>query len=49
MMRKSVLLPAPLAPSTPILAPGKKESQMPLRISRLGGTIFFRSLSVKTY
>jgi hypothetical protein len=37
MMRSSELLPAPFAPSTPILAPSKNESQMPFRISRLGG------------
>ena len=32
-------LPEPLSPSTPILAPGKKDSEMSLRITRLGGTI----------
>ena len=31
-------LPEPFSPSTPILAPGKKESEMSLRITRLGGT-----------
>ena len=31
-------LPEPFNPSTPILAPGKKESEMSLRITRLGGT-----------
>src|SRR5215467_10042238 len=49
MMRRSVLFPAPFAPSTPILAPGKKDSQMPFRISRLGGTTFLRSFIVKMY
>ncbi len=49
MMRSSVLLPAPFAPSTPILAPGKNESQMPFRISRLGGTTLRRSFIVKMY
>ena len=48
MIRSSVLLPAPLLPSTPILAPGKNESQMPRRISRLGGTTLRRSFRVKT-
>src|SRR5262245_12005281 len=43
MMRSSEDLPAPLAPSTPIFAPWKNESQMPRRISRLGGTTFLRS------
>ena len=38
-----------VAPSTPILAPGKNESQMPFRISRLGGTTFRRSFIVKMY
>ena len=39
MIFSSVDFPAPFSPSTPILAPGKKESEMSLRISRLGGTI----------
>ncbi len=39
MILSSVLLPEPLRPSTPILAPGKNDSEMSLRISRLGGTI----------
>jgi len=33
-------LPEPFRPSTPILAPGKKLSEMFFRISRFGGTIF---------
>ena len=35
MTRSSVLLPAPLLPMTPILAPGKNASQMFLSTSRL--------------
>ncbi len=38
MMRSSVDLPEPFRPSTPILAPGKKDSEMSFRISRFGGT-----------
>ncbi len=47
MMRSRLLFPAPLAPSTPILAPKKKESQIPFRISRFGGTTRRRSFMVK--
>ena len=36
MMRKSDDLPEPLGPMTPILAPGRNDSQMPFRISRWG-------------
>ena len=32
MIRSSVLLPEPFRPSTPIFAPGKKDSEMSLRI-----------------
>ena len=32
-------LPEPFRPSTPILAPGKNDSEMSLRMTRLGGTI----------
>ena len=32
-------LPEPLRPSTPILAPGKNESEMSFKICRLGGTV----------
>ena len=39
MMRSSVDLPEPFRPSTPILAPGKNDSEMSLRMTRLGGTI----------
>jgi hypothetical protein len=38
MIRSRVDLPAPFRPSTPILAPGKNDSEMFFRISRLGGT-----------
>ena len=31
-------LPEPFRPSTPILAPGKNDSEMSLRMTRLGGT-----------
>src|SRR5882724_1992014 len=49
MMRSNVDLPAPLAPSTPIFAPWKNESQMPRRISRLGGMTFRRSFMTNAY
>ncbi len=49
MIFSSVDLPAPLEPMTPILAPGKNDSQMPLRISRLGGTTLRRSFITNTY
>ena len=42
-------LPEPLRPSTPILAPGKNESEMSLRIGRLGGTILPTRFIVYTY
>ena len=38
MMRSRVDLPEPFRPSTPILAPGKNDREMFLRISRFGGT-----------
>ena len=47
MMRRSELLPAPFSPSTPILAPGRNDSQIPLRISRFGGTTLPRPFIVK--
>ena len=37
MIRKSVLLPVPLCPSTPILAPGRKARVRFLRTSLFGG------------
>src|SRR5947208_14958928 len=49
MIRRSEDLPAPLAPRTPIFAPWKNESQMPRRISRLGGTTLRRSFMTNTY
>jgi hypothetical protein len=42
MIRSKLLLPAPLSPSTPILAPGRKASVMSSRITRAGGTTFPR-------
>ena len=39
MMRSRLDLPEPFRPSTPILAPGKNDSEMSLRMTRLGGTI----------
>ena len=38
MMRSRLDLPEPFRPSTPILAPGKNESEISLRITRFGGT-----------
>jgi hypothetical protein len=49
MMRSSVLLPAPLAPRTPILAPGKNASQMSSRTFLSGGWTFDRPFIVKMY
>src|SRR5437899_11683426 len=49
MMRSKGDLPAPLAPSPPIFAPGKNDSQIPRRISRLGGTTFRRSFMTNAY
>ena len=37
MMRNRVLFPAPLAPSTPIFAPGRNDSQMSFSTVRSGG------------
>src|SRR5262245_17131797 len=37
MMRSKELLPAPLGPRTPILAPGKNDNHRPFRTSLLGG------------
>jgi len=42
-------LPDPLRPSTPILAPGKKDSEMSLRIWRFGGTTLPTRRIVYTY
>ncbi len=49
MIFSSVDLPEPFRPSTPILAPGKKDSEMFLRMWRLGGTILLTRFIVKTY
>ncbi len=49
MIFSSVLLPLPLTPSTPILAPGKKDRLMFFRICRFGGTILPTRFMVKTY
>ena len=49
MMRRRLDLPAPFSPSTPILAPGKNESEMSFNICRLGGTILPTRFIVKTY
>jgi hypothetical protein len=40
MMRRTVDLPAPFKPRTPILAPGRNDREIPFRISRCGGTTF---------
>ena len=40
MMRNTVDLPAPFAPSTPIFAPGKNDRLTSLRMSRSGGMNF---------
>src|SRR5271169_1257294 len=42
-------LPEPLSPSTPIFAPEKKDSEMSLRITRLGGTSLPTRFMVYTY
>ena len=39
MIRRSVDLPEPLRPSTPILAPGKKESEMSFSTCLSGGCV----------
>jgi len=49
MIFSSVDLPEPLRPSTPILAPGKKDREMSLRIWRLGGTVLPTRFMEKTY
>jgi len=46
MIRSTVDLPAPLSPSTPILAPGKKDNEMSLMIVRLGGTVLLTPIMV---
>ena len=49
MMRSTVDFPAPFSPSSPILAPGKKEREMSLMICRLGGTTLLTRCIVITY
>ena len=49
MIFSSVDLPEPFRPSTPIFAPGKKDSETPLRICRFGGTILPTRFIVNTY
>jgi len=49
MIFSRVDLPEPLRPSTPILAPGKNDREMFLRISRFGGTTLLSRCMVKTY
>src|SRR5512139_1415808 len=49
MILSTVDLPAPLRPRRPILAPGKNESEMSLRICRLGGTTLPTRFIVNTY
>ncbi len=49
MIRSSVLLPAPFAPSTPIFAPGRNASQMSLRTVLSGGWTLLRPFIVKMY
>ena len=48
MMRSRLLLPAPLAPSTPILAPGRKATEMSDRITRSPETTLPTSCIVYT-
>src|SRR6218665_877257 len=49
MIFRMVDLPEPFTPSTPILAPGKKDSEMSLRMCRLGGTVLLTRFIEKTY
>src|SRR5690606_20727070 len=49
MIRSRLDLPEPFRPSTPILAPGKKDREMSFRICRLGGTTLLTRFMVKTY
>ena len=46
MIFSNVDLPEPFRPSTPILAPGKKLSEMSFKICRLGGTILLTRFMV---
>src|SRR6185437_10648593 len=49
MILSIVDLPAPFRPSTPILAPGKKERLMSRRMTRFGGTTLPTPCMVKMY
>ncbi len=49
MMPSSVDLPEPFAPSTPIFAPGKNDSEMSFSTSRSGGTNLPTRCMVKMY
>ena len=49
MIRISVDLPEPFRPSTPILAPGKKDREMSRMMCRLGGTTFATRFIVYMY
>src|SRR5690606_22094637 len=49
MMRSRVDLPEPFRPRTPILAPGKKDREMFLRICFFGGTILPTRSSVEMH
>ena len=49
MILSSDDLPEPFRPSTPILAPGKKLSEMPFKICRFGGTVLVTLFIEKTY
>jgi hypothetical protein len=49
MIESRLDFPDPFRPSTPILAPGKKESEISLRMTRLGGTVLQTRIIVYTY
>src|SRR5210317_1912073 len=49
MIFNRVDLPEPFKPNTPILAPGKKLSEISFKIWRLGGTVFPTRFIEKTY
>ncbi len=49
MILSSDDLPAPFSPSTPILAPGKKDREMFSSMVRLGGTVLLTPCMVNTY
>ena len=49
IIRRSVDLPEPFKPKTPIFAPGKKDKEISFNISRLGGTILPTRCILYTY